>query len=206
MKAETAALWDRQDRHRGDRLRLFSAVAERIEPARVLYPGSFVDVAPSFVWDSVTYSDIDRRAAAFFDDAEGVREIVARHRPDPEAAGVAFLRADHAALDLPEEGFDLLISLYAGPVSEHCTRFLRIGGHLLVNPSHGDAALAAGDRRYRPAAAILAGSGRYRVAAEAPDRYLVAKRPVPDRAELIRTMRGVPYTRRAFAFLFERVA
>jgi hypothetical protein len=49
-------------------------VAGRVEASRVLYPGSFVDVAASFVFPAVTYVDSDGRAAKFFDDVEGVDE------------------------------------------------------------------------------------------------------------------------------------
>ncbi len=73
-------LWTEQDRHPGDRLRLFSAVAGRFDITSVLYPGSFVDVAPSFVFDSVPYADTDRRAPAFFDDDAAVAQIIGRHR------------------------------------------------------------------------------------------------------------------------------
>ena len=64
-------LWEKQDQHRGDRHRLFSAVAAAVDVETVLYPGSYVDLAPSFVWPSVTYVDIDRRATQFFDDEAG---------------------------------------------------------------------------------------------------------------------------------------
>lgn len=63
MRDATRRLWKLQDRHPGDRLRLVAAVAEFIGDTPVLYPGSFVDVAPSFVFDNVTYVDSDRQAA-----------------------------------------------------------------------------------------------------------------------------------------------
>ena len=43
-------------------------MASFIDAERALYPGSYVDLAPSFVWPSVTYVDTDRRAAQFFAD------------------------------------------------------------------------------------------------------------------------------------------
>ena len=62
VQERTRQMWEKQDQHRGDRHRLFTAVAEALDAGRVLYPGSYVDIAPSFVWPSVTYVDIDRRA------------------------------------------------------------------------------------------------------------------------------------------------
>jgi spermidine synthase len=49
---------------------------------------------------------------------------------------VRFLDADDTRrLDVPDAGVDLLVSLYAGPVWEHCRRYLRPGGWLLANTS-----------------------------------------------------------------------
>jgi len=83
MKRRTQELWAKQDQHTGDRWRLFSAVAEAVDATTVLYPGSFVDVAPSFVFPAVTYVDADDRAAAFFDDRAGVAEIIRTHPGSP---------------------------------------------------------------------------------------------------------------------------
>ena len=201
-------LWAKQNRHDGDRQRLFAAVDDAVDVRRVLYPGSFVDVAASFVFPSVTYVDIDRRAPRFFDDVGGVNEIIAAHRPNSWSPTVAFIHADYGdTLDLPDEDFDLLVSLYAGFVSEHCTRYLRVGGTLLVNPSHGDAAMASIDDRYRLSGVVHHRDGRYSIAEHDLDTYLVPKKPVELTAELLhRTRRGIAYTTSPFAYLFERTS
>ena len=143
MQERTRRLWEKQDQHGGDRLRLFTAVADALDVATVLYPGSYVDLAPSFVWPSVAYVDIDRRAGQFFGDESGVQQLLVEHDADPATHPVRFIEADYTdPLSLHDGEFDLLISLYAGFVSEACTRHLRVGGTLLVNPSHGDAAMA----------------------------------------------------------------
>ena len=190
----------------GDRGPLFAAVAEAVDSAAVLYPGSYVDLAPSFVWPSVTYVDVDRRAERFFSDEEGVRELLAERGADPGPHAFRFLPADYQEpLALDDGSFDLLISLYAGFVSEHCTRYLRVGGFLLVNPSHGDAAMASIDDRYRLAGVVSARDGAQFVETSGLGGYLVPKRDVevtPE--ELHRTGRGIAYTRSPFAYLFER--
>ena len=208
MQERTRELWEKQDQHRGDRHRLFTAVSAIIEAERVLYPGSFVDLAPSFVWPSVTYVDIDRRAAQFFGDEVGVQELLVEHGVEPASHSVRFIGADFTdPLDLDEAEFDLLISLYAGFISEACTRHLRVGGTLLVNPSHGDAAMASIDPRYRLQAVVTSRSGGYAVDARNLDTYLVPKRDVEvTRESLHASGRGVAYTQSPFAYLFERVA
>lgn len=207
MLDRTRALWRQQDRHEGNRWRLFRAVSDHVRADRVLYPGSYVDVAPSFVFPSVTYVDVDDRAAAFFADRQGVAELIREHPGSPAEPRFEFHHADYTAdLGLPAGGFDLLVSLYAGFVSEACTGLLRVGGTLLVNPSHGDAALASLDRRYRLGGAVLAHSGGYRVSTADLDTFLQPKKPAALTRESLRAWgRGVAYTRPAFAYLFRRV-
>lgn len=204
MKQTTQQLWSEQDRHPGDRLRLFAAVAEYVGETPVLYPGSFVDVASSFVFDTVAYVDSDRRAAKFFADETGVDEIIEQHRSRPGRARWRFIAADYRrAFDVSAVG--LLVSLYAGLISEHCTRYLRPGGWLLVNSSHGDVAMAALDPRYTLDAVINSRSGRYSISNGGLDEYLVQKRPIEISPELIRERgRGIAYTRSPFAYLFRR--
>ena len=80
MDARTAKLWAAHDRHVGDRQRLFETVSRSIDANKVLYPGCYVDIAPSMVFDDVTYVDNDKRFPKFFDDEEGVREIIDAQR------------------------------------------------------------------------------------------------------------------------------
>lgn len=206
MRPKTAELWAKQDQHEGDRWRLFSAVAEAIDASSVLYPGSYVDVAPSFVFESVTYLDVDKRAPRFFADIDGVREIVANHG-GPADPDITFIHGDYTdTLDLPTDHFDLLVSLYAGFISEHCTQHLRIGGTLLVNPSHGDTAMASIDPRYELSGVVISRSGNYRVDTTGLDTYLVPKKPQAITVEGLHTSgRGIGYTKSPFAYLFTRV-
>jgi len=208
VQERTGRLWEKQDQHHGDRHRLFMAVAAAIDVERVLYPGSYVDLAPSFVWPLVTYVDIDRRAGQFFGDQIGVQELLVEHGVGPNSHSVRFISADYTdLLDLDEGEFDLLISLYAGFVSEACTRHLRVGGTLLVNPSHGDAAMASIDPRYRLHAVVTSRSGNYAVETRDLDSYLVPKRDVEVTKESLHDSgRGIAYTKSPFAYLFERVA
>lgn len=204
MVERTQRIWAEQDRHRGDRHRLFTAIHDSFPVRTALYPGSFADVAPSFVVGDVTYVDSDRRAARFFDDADGVDELIAAARRPAGPARWRFVAADYReALPVPDGSVDLLISLYAGLVSDSCTRYLRPGGLLLANTSHGDASIVARDPRYELAAAVLAGAGGYRVVTDDLRRFIRPRKPDVATVEHIRrTGRGVAYTAPAFAYLF----
>lgn len=207
MDDKTAQLWAKQDQHTGDRWRLFRAVGGAIDACQVFYPGCFVDIAPSFVFESVTYLDLDKRTPGFFADRKGVAEIIAAH-DGPVDPHVSFIHGDYTRpIDLPPQHFDLLVSLYAGFVSEHCTEHLKLGGSLLVSPSHGDAAMAHLDPRYELAAVVIARAGDYRVSTDKLNGYLVPKKPQDISVESLHaTGRGIGYTISPFAYVFTRVA
>ncbi len=198
--------------HPADRVALFGTIADwRGSTARVLYPGSYVDIAPSVRFADVTYVDTDKRAARFFAQHEAVERLVRAERVAARAhdqpLSLRFHHQDYREpLDEPAGSFDLLVSLYAGFISEHCTDALAVGGTLLANPSHGDAAMASIDPRYRLSGVLVARDGAYRVVAKDLDAYLVPKRDDPVTVESLHASgRGVAYTKSAFAYLFTRV-
>lgn len=92
-----------------------------------------------------------------------------------------------------EEGyFDLLISQYSGFVSRYCARYLKPGGLLLANDSHGDATWAymSGDFTFR--AAIF---NRGEIAETGLDSYFrLAKNKAIDIDSVLSTMKGPAYT------------
>lgn len=199
------------DKHPDDRIRLFRAVADAVpRDARVLYPGSYVDIAPSVWFDDVTYVDTDQRAAKFFNDADAVVQLIDTKRRTvdmpTETATISFRHLDYRTpLPATDESFDLLVSLYAGFVSEHCTDHLRVDGTLLVNPSHGDAAMASIDPRYELTGVIESGNGTYRVRTDALDTYLIPEKEQTITIESLHDRGcGIGYTRSPFAYLFTR--
>lgn len=201
------ATWSQYRESIGDRSGLFAALTDAWPIERALYPGSYVDLSPSTAIPSVTYNDTDARATRFFADSDLVRsELDGRTRP---GAGehVTYLAADYTQqLDVPVDGADLLISLFAGPVWEHCRPYLRPGGWLLANTSHGDASLAALDPALHLVAAVQHTGDRYRLDVDAIADYLVPWRPDAADAEKIRASgRGIAYTKSAFAYVFQLV-
>ncbi len=190
----------------GDRSGLFAAVARAWAPVRALYPGSYLDLSPSTAIPSVTYVDTDRRAVRYFAARELVgAELQAAAPPADAGREVVFLAADYTApLELPPASFDLLVSLFAGPVWEHCRQHLAPGGLLLANTSHGDASLAALDPSLHLVAAVRVRDGTYRLDTTALDSYLVPRKPAEaDPVQIRRAGRGIRYSRTAFAYLFQ---
>ena len=206
MQERTRVLWAEQNRHPGDRKRLFDAVRAAVGGDSVLYPGSFVDISPSFIYPSVTYVDTDERTPGFFADTAGIREIISRE-DGPSSPEVRFVHGDYEGdLGVADGSFDLLVSLYAGFVSEHCTNYLKLGGVLLVAPSHGDVAMASIDKRYELVGVVSSRTGEYRVRTGELNGYLTPKSPVEITTEMLhRRGRGIAYTKSAFAYLFRRI-
>ena len=206
---DVAAFYREYDRHPGDRVRLFSAVGEFAQPGRVLYPGSYVDVAASAVFDDVVYVDMDKRAARFFSQPDDVDRLIKELRPESARAGDAewsFHHGDYRdLLPVEDHSVDLLVSLYAGFISEHCSRYLEPGGHLLANNSHGDASMASIDSQLELVAVVVSGRGKYRVSDAALDSHLIPKKAGEITVEALHEVgRGVAYTKPAYAYIFKK--
>ena len=213
MKREmdVAAFHAKYDTHSDDRLHLFAAIADHHVSGAVLYPGSYVDIAPSVYFDDVTYVDMDRRAARFFAHTGPVARLIDQKRAmvgtaPLGGAGVRFHHADFCdPLPVEDASVGLLVSLYAGFVSECCSRYLTTGGLLLANNSHGDASMASLDPLFSLVAVVPSRAGGYRVRTDDLDRYMVPKKgSAPTVEELRQTNKGVAFTRPAFAYLFQR--
>ena len=189
-----------------ERLDLFQLLAEKYGIKSALYPGSFVHITPSFVYPVTTYVDTDKRAKTFFDDVR-VRDFVTKRKTYAEEAKITFYSQDYRTeISGITERFDLLISQYAGFVSQHCKRYLRLGGVLLVNNSHGDASMASIDETYELSAVVIGGSGKYRLSEKDLDSYFVPKRAIEITKEYLhKIQKGVGYKKAGSMYLFERV-
>ncbi len=200
-----AVTWTQYRSSIGDRSGLFAALVDTWPVERALYVGSYVDLSPSTAIASVTYVDTDARAARFFADPEAVRADLDSRTRAGAGEEVRFLHADYThPLDVPHASVDLLISLFTTPAWEHCRGYLRPGGLLLANTSHGEASLAALEPSLRMVAAVQHRGDRYRLVTEGLEHYLVPKREGSADAERIRASgRGIAYTQTAFAYLFQ---
>lgn len=189
-----------------ERLGLFRLIARHYPVQRVLYPGSYVHVTPSYVFPEVVYLDTDKKARRFFANPQ-VARIIDEQKHYPQAAKFIFHDADYRlGIPEPEASFDLLISQFSGFVSLHCRQFLRTGGLLLANDSHGDASMAYLDEAFELEAVIYEDTGDYALSTTDLASYFVRKTGEPvNREELVRRQRGFIYTQTASQYLFRRV-
>jgi hypothetical protein len=189
-----------------ERLDLFQLLAARYGIESALYPGSFVHITPSLIYPVTTYVETDARAKAFFADP-AVDAFINRRKIYDREPEVTFHAADYRRdFGEQEEHFDLLISQYAGFVSQLCKHYLKIGGLLLANNSHGDASMASIDDDYALIAVVNRRKGKHRLSEQNLDAYFVPKAEVEVTREYIQKLgRGIGYTKSASSYVFRRV-
>ena len=189
-----------------ERLNLFQIIAEKFKVQRALYAGSFVHITPSFVFPDVIYVDNDKQAKQFFGKPEFFK-FIAERKVYPQDAKVSFHFADYRnGFDEMLGSFDLLISQYAGFVGQYCKQYLKTGGLLLANNSHGDAGMAAIDDDYQLVAVFSVKNGKYRIGVNNLDEYFVPKSQVEITKEYLEKLqKGIGYKKTASVYLFQKV-
>ncbi len=190
-----------------ERIDLFRLLVERFGIQSALYPGSFAHLSPSILIPAVTYVDTDERCPEFFND-QTVRTWLLERREYAAQPKVEFIARDYSEpLDeLDEQSVDLLISQWAGPISQACKRYLKVGGFLLVNDSHGDASLASLDDEFELAATVVARSGEFSLNDENLDSFFVPKgNNEATKEAVLAANRGLTYQRMAPGYVFERI-
>lgn len=207
MKIKTPSLYKKYHLDRDDeRIGLFTILKDRYNIQNALYPGSFVHFAPSFVFSNVTYVDSYKKAKPVFDDPDTIAYIHSRKTYNQDSC-VNFIHADFTKkLDLSEQSFDLLISQYAGLISHYCKLYLKTGGILVANNSHGDASMAFLDPEYELVGVINKNSSRYSFSNKNLDNYFIPKkRDQVTKEELLRTLKGIGYTKSAGNYVFKKI-
>ena len=189
-----------------ERLDLFEIIARKFDIQRALYPGSFVHITPSFYFPDVVYVDNDKQAKQFFGKAE-VYNFIEERKVYPQEAKVSFYFADYrTGFDETLETFDLLISQYAGFVGQHCKPYLKTGGFLLANNSHGDAGLAAIDDHYHLKAVFSVRNGKHHISEQNLDEYFIPKKEIQiTKGYLEMLQKGIGYKKSAGVYLFQKV-
>lgn len=181
---------------------LFETAAVKYRIGSALYPGSFTHITPSFYIPEVVYLDTDKRCKKFFSETKTVEYVRSRKAYDGEPK----IRFHGTSFELPideEEGyFDLLISQYSGFVSRYCARYLKPGGLLLANDSHGDATWAYTSGEFTFLATM---SDRGEIAETGLDTYFrLAKNKQIELDAVLKTMKGPAYTMTAGSYLFRK--
>lgn len=186
----------------GNRVPLYNTVKQAFKINKVLYPGSHIDIAPSLVFPSVTYIDNFKGTKKFFDHKNDVSKYIYINKVFNGDSEFIYLNEDYERVKLNQQ-YDLLISLYAGFISIACKQYLKQGGILLCNDSHGDATLAYLDSDF-DFIGIVDSNGKIKnKGLEAYFTY--ARKRLIDKEKVLREMKGPKYKLRAEYYLFRKI-
>lgn len=189
-----------------ERLELFQIIRQKYGLINVLYPGSFVHITPSFVFPRCVYLDSNKQAAKFFNDPE-IFGYISKRKQYPEEAEILFYNIDFTKdFDEKYESFDLLLSQYAGFVSQACKKYLKTGGILLANNSHGDASMASIDEDFQLTAVYRLRGQHCTISEKGIDQYFIPKKEIKITRELLLDKRrGTRYTKNPSGYIFIKV-
>jgi len=190
-----------------EQIDLFRLIKRTYGITRAIYPGSYIHISPSFIFPDVVFIDSDKNAIKFFK-SDKLNELVCERKEYDEDPKISFHGVDYKSpIDGLHRQFDLLISQYAGFISDTCKEYLKIGGFLLVNNSHGDAGLASIDEDYLLISTVHKAKGKYRLSHTSLEQYFIPKRQIiVTKESLYKTGKGVGYTKAAPLYIFQRIS
>ena len=189
----------------GDRNGLFSLLSKNFPIKKALYPGSYVDITPSFYFPYTVYVDNDKKAKKFFKQGEVIKEFIEKNKEYSEDSFFRYFPNDYRLkIDEDVNSFDLLISLYAGFISKYCKNYLKNGGFLLANDSHGDASMAQLDNNFRLVAVINLSDSKYIISQKNLDQFFILKKQFVVTVKYLEELqKGIDFTKKADFYLFK---
>ena len=125
-------------------IHIFNYLAQTYNIDKVVYPGSFIHIAPSFSFSHVTYIDLFDNIDDFFVDSD-VLKYLDLHKIYEETTNIEFFHQSYTEM---KGQFGLMISSNAGSVSIDCKHLIKPEGLLLANNGHNDADNAFEDESY----------------------------------------------------------
>jgi len=208
MKGTHFSLYEKEHLLKDDeRLGLFQRLNEEYSIKKVLYPGCYAHITPTFVFPVVIFNDIYKKLEIFYESDE-IKEYIHERKTYSSEASYSYICADYKSpLPVNEREFDLLISQYAGFISRACKQYLKIDGILLVNNSHGDASMAFLSPNYEFIAVINKRGNKFTFSNQNLEKYFIPKKEVEiTEAFLEKHQRGVGYTKTATNYVFKRIS
>lgn len=190
-----------------DRYDVFLEISKKFEIEKAIYPGSYVHITPSLIIPEVVYIDSDKKAISFFKNKEEIINYVEKNKIYREQSKIFFEPKDYNGnLSISKKYYDLLISQFAGFVSQACKKYLKSGGILLANDSHGDATLAKVDYYFEFIGVLDFHDDKYNFSNENLDKYFTFKRERPiDIDKVTKTMKGPKYKNNCDYYIFKKL-
>ena len=186
----------------GNRLELYRVVSRKFEISSALYPGCHIDFSPTLVIPKVIYVDNFKGTINFFKHLDQIKTYIDEHKEFKEDFELLFFGQDYTQ-EIVVEPVDLIISQYAGFVGQATKKYLKVGGILLCNDSHGDATLAKFDEDFRLIGTI---DKNYVINHSNLDDYFVkSKGKLVDLMVVKTKMKGPSYSKSTENYLFQKI-
>jgi len=187
------------------RLSLFEQLRDRYGIRKALYLGSYIHITPSLVFSEVVYVDSFKKTKKLIESQEA-SDFITSHKSYQEDARVKYIEEDYTKpLDIATD-FELLISQYCGFASQAGKKYVKPGGLLLANNSHGDASMAYLDKDFALIAVANNTQDVWHISDHDLDSYFVPKKGKhPTKVEVEQSGRGVDYKKTADDYLFRKV-
>lgn len=185
---------------------LFRELKKKYKIEKVFYPGSYVHITPSLIFSNVVYADSYKNTYKFYENIK-THEYISKHKEYTEEPIITFYQQDYSTAFIElTTGFDLIISQYAGFVGQAVKSYLKIGGLLVCNNSHGDATMASMDADYELIAVYRRISDdKFTISDKNLSDYLIPKRgDVITKEYLYKTMKGIAYTKSPTGYIFRK--
>lgn len=188
-----------------ERLGLFELLRDMYSIKSAIYLGSFVHITPAFVFPKTAFIDSDRRVQKFFDSPKVLSHVIKNKQYDENPEIFSSQQNYEEPINTATK-YDLLISQYAGFVSQSGKKYLKNYGLLLVNSSHGDAAMAYLDDDYEFIGALNQSNGKWSISNKNLEEYFIPKKGNhPTKKEIESSMKGVDYTKSPTNYLFKKI-
>ena len=186
----------------GNRTELYREVAKSYKISSALYPGSHIDISPSLVIPKVVYVDNFKGTIKFFKNMNPIKSYLDEHKEYTQTCDISFIGNDYSE-ELGIEPVDLIISQYAGFVGQATKKYLKTGGILLCNDSHGDATLARFDDEFEFIGVI---EGRNKIISfNLGDYFTMSSGKDIDLLKVKEKMKGPRYSLGAENYLFRKI-
>lgn len=186
----------------GNRKNLYKVVVEEYEIQSAVYPGSHIDITPSLLIPKVTYIDNFKGAIKFFKNKNDIENYLEENKKYSTSCEIDFIGQDYRE-DLNLKKVDLIISQYAGFVGQDTKEYLKKGGILLCNDSHGDATLAYEDPDYEFIGIIQSGNKIQK--SKLRNYFKLPKDREIDIKKVKAEMKGPKYKKKAQNYFFQKV-
>lgn len=186
-----------------DRLGLFEILKNKYAIKKALYLGSHIHITPSLVFPEVVYVDSYEKFKRMVL-SEEAKDFIEKNKQYSTRPKYSYVKQNYDnKLDIDSD-FDLLISQYAGFVSQAGKKYLKKGGILVVNNSHGDATMAHLDVDFEFIAVANQTKDNWRLSDKQLNEYFVRKDGNADsKTELIKSGKGPGYVKTATNYIFK---